>query len=184
MLSLTNMHGTSSTFRATNAVATGPRDTSQPLHKAANIMVVVWILCVSITFFICINAWAIRAFRQRKRDQEATSAILERAESPGRGLIMGSPSTQSQFRPPQLGYQLQALSSPNTPRITPPEQPRGVPGDSSNDTERNDGRHSVAAGNMASSSYTPNETEEQLPKYMERDHDLPDYSDQRATPAA
>jgi preprotein translocase subunit SecG len=184
MLSPTNMHGTSSTFRATNAVATDPRDTSQPLHKAANIMVVVWILCVSITFFICLNAWAIRAFRQRKRDQEATSAILERAESPGRGNTMGSPSTQSQFRPSQLGYQLQALSSSSMPRISPPEQPAGVPGGPSNDTERNDRRHSVAAGNMASSSYTPDETEEQLPKYMERDHDLPDYADQRATPVA
>ncbi|ELR08258.1 hypothetical protein VC83_04559 [Pseudogymnoascus destructans] len=170
------MYGTSTTIKATNAVAADTRYTSHPLREASNIMVVVWILCVSLTFFICINAWAIRAFRQRKRDQEATSAILERAESPARGPTMGSPSTQSQFRPSQMGYQLQALSSPSTPRIPPPEQPTGVPGDSSNDTEQNDGRHSVAAGNMASSSYTPDETEEQLPKYMERDHDLPDYA--------
>jgi cbb3-type cytochrome oxidase subunit 3 len=182
-LFLTNMYGTSTIIKATNAVAADTRDTSHSLRETSNTMVVVWILCVSLTFFICINAWAIRAFRQRKRDQEAISAILERAESPARGpTTMGSPSTQRQFRSFQLSYQLQALSSPSTPRISPPERPTNVPGYSSNDTERNDEQHSAATGNMASSSYTPDETGEQLPKYMERDHDLPDYADQRAAP--
>ncbi|KFY74856.1 hypothetical protein V499_05154 [Pseudogymnoascus sp. VKM F-103] len=151
------MYGTSTIIKATNAVAADTRDTSHSLRETTNTMVV--------------------------RDQEAISAILERAESPARGpTTMGSPSTQSQFRSFQLSYQLQALSSPSTPRISPPERPTNVPGYSSNDTERNDERHSVATGNMASSSYTPDETGEQLPKYMERDHDLPDYADQRAAP--
>lgn len=177
------MNGIDSTFRAMNAVAADPGDTSHPLREATSIMVVVWILCVSIAFFIFINAWAIRVVCQRMRDQEATSANSERAESPARGPTMGSLSTQHQPGPSQLGYQLHALSSPSTLHISPPEQLTGVPGDSLNDTERNDGQHSVAAGNMILPSYTPDETEEQLPKYMERDHDLPGYAAQNERPA-
>lgn len=179
MLSLSKMYAINSILRAVNAAAADPSDTRHPLREATS----VWILCISIVFVLFINAWAIRAVRQRMRDQDARSANPERAESPARGHTIGNLSTQGQSGPSQLGYQLQALSSPSTPRISPPEQLRGVPSDSSNNPERNDGRHFVATGNMASSSYTPDDTEEQLPKYMERDDDLPDYADQSERPA-
>ncbi|OBT67484.1 hypothetical protein VE03_03123 [Pseudogymnoascus sp. 23342-1-I1] len=179
MLPLTKMYGINSIFRAMIVVTVDPGDTSHPLREATT----VWILCVSIAFVLFINAWAIRVIRQRMRGQEAASANPERAESPARWLAMGSLSAQVQSRTPRLGHQLQALSSTNTLHISPPEQPTGGPSDPSNDTERNDERFSVAAGDMASFSLTPDQTEEQLPKYMERDHDLPDYADQNGIPA-
>ncbi|KFX95440.1 hypothetical protein V490_03869 [Pseudogymnoascus sp. VKM F-3557] len=182
-LSPTEMYGINSAFKAMTAAATSSSDTSRPLHEARNIMVSVWILCVSIAFFLFINAWSIRFIRQRIRDQEAASADPERAGLPTRGLMIGSLRTQGHPGPSQLVYQLQPLSSPSTPHISPPEQPTGVPGDSSNDTGGNDGRHFVSAGNMASFSFTPDDTEEQLPKYMGRDHNLPDYEDQSERPA-
>lgn len=173
------MYGINSIFRAINAVAAEPRDTSHPLREATS----VWILCVSIAFVLFINAWAIRVIRQRMRGQEAASANPERAESPARWLAMGSLSAQAQSRTPRLGHELQTLSSTNTPRISPPEQPAGVPSDPLNDAERNNERHSEAVQNMASFPLTPDQSEEQLPKYMGRDHGLPDYADQTERPA-
>ncbi|KFY28828.1 hypothetical protein V491_00266 [Pseudogymnoascus sp. VKM F-3775] len=125
---------------------------------------------------------AIRFIRQRVHDQEATSGNPELSGSPTRWPTIGRLRTQGLPGPSQPEYQLQALSSPSTPCITPPEQLTGMPGDSSNDVERNNGWHSVAAGNMASFSYTLSEAEEQLPKYIDCDHDLPDYTDQSEIP--
>ncbi|KFY18846.1 hypothetical protein V493_08307 [Pseudogymnoascus sp. VKM F-4281 (FW-2241)] len=163
--------------RAVNAAAAESSDASHPIREVTS----VWILCVSIIFVLFINAWAIRAIRQRMRDQAVISAT-QRAESPASGPpTMETLSGQGQSGPYQLGYQLQALSS--TPRISASERLTAVPSDSSNYTERNDGRHPVAAGNVASVSHTPDQTEEQLPKYTERDYDLPDYANQNQTPA-
>ncbi|KFY09261.1 hypothetical protein V492_05553 [Pseudogymnoascus sp. VKM F-4246] len=165
-----------------DSTTTDASSTNHPTDTTS--LILVWILCVSIVFFLCINAWAIRFIRRRTRDQEALPANPERAESPAREFMMTTLRTQGQPGPSQLGYPLQALSSSSMPRISSPEQITVMRRDSLNDIERRDGRHSVDAGNMASFSYTASETEEQLPKYMERDHDLPDYAGQSERPSA
>lgn len=166
------------------AVKFSVTDNSSTNHlvRDATSMILVWVLCIRIIFYLFINAWAIRFIRQRVHDQEATSGNPELSGSPTRWPTIGRLRTQGLPGPSQPEYQLQALSSPSTPCITPPEQLTGMPGDSSNDVERNNGWHSVAAGNMASFSYTLSEAEEQLPKYIDCDHDLPDYTDQSEIP--
>lgn len=167
---------------AVKVAVTSNGATNHPVRDAMS-MILVWVLCISIIFFLFINAWAIRFIRQRMHDQEATSSTPERSGSPARWPTIGSLCTQGQPGPFQPEYQLQALSSPSTPCITPPEQLMGMPGDPSNDVERNNGQHSVGASNMASFSYTLGETEEQLPKYVKHDHELPEYTDHSERPA-